>query len=122
MDERRRHNEDVSPQSQAALALVIALVAIAAAAAAFGRSPLGRRIGRRATRATGNVVVRCRSGHLFTTTWVPGMSFKAIRLGFTRFQYCPVGEHWTLVSPVDTSRLTEAERRTADAYRDTRIP
>ncbi|MEU7869966.1 hypothetical protein [Dactylosporangium sp. NPDC049140] len=43
------------------------------------------------------VPVRCRDGHVFTTDWVPGVSFKAVRLGATRFQYCPVGRHWTFV-------------------------
>lgn len=69
-----------------------------------------------------NVVVRCRDGHLFATIWVPLVSFKAIRLGPVRFQYCPVGEHWTLVVLVDESELTDAEKRFAAAYHDKRIP
>jgi len=48
----------------------------------------------------GRTLVRCRSGHLFRTVWVPGISIKSIRLGWYRFQFCPVGRHWTLVSPV----------------------
>ena len=39
----------------------------------------------------GNTVVRCREGHLYTTIWIPGASLKALRLGWARLQYCPVG-------------------------------
>ena len=116
-----RDNVGVSPQSQAALALLLAVVVVATAAYAFARSPRGRRVGRRVGQL-GEVVVRCRSGHLFTTIWVPGASFKAIRLGVVRFQYCPVGEHWTTVAPVNPDDLTDAERRAAAANRDARIP
>ena len=69
----------------------------------------------------GRTVVRCRSGHLFTTIWVPGASLKAVRLGWMRFQYCPVGRHWTLVIPVKDADLTD-EERTASSARDLRIP
>jgi hypothetical protein len=68
------------------------------------------------------VVVRCRSGHLFTTTWIPGGSLKAIRLGSMRFQRCPVGHHWSLVSPVREADLTEQELRFATEHHDLRIP
>src|SRR5665213_1734793 len=61
---------------------------------------------RRGYNMGGNVVVRCRRGHLFTTIWFPLASFKAIRLGWTRFQRCPVGKHWSLVTPVKDSDLT----------------
>jgi hypothetical protein len=117
----QRENVDVSPQSQAALALAIAVAVIAAAAYAFGRSSRGRRLGRRVGELT-EIIVRCRSGHLFTTIWIPGASFKAIRLGVVRFQHCPVGDHWTIVTPVDPNNLTDAERRAAEARRDARIP
>ena len=70
----------------------------------------------------GDVVVRCRQGHLFTTIWVPLVSFKAVRLGWWRFQRCPVGSHWSLVSPVKESLLTEQERVAARAIKDVRIP
>jgi hypothetical protein len=70
----------------------------------------------------GNVVVRCRKGHLFTTIWVPGASVKAVRLGWARFQRCPVGKHWSLVTPVRPSDLTDEERRVAAENRDVRIP
>ena len=70
----------------------------------------------------GKVIVRCQSGHLFTTTWIPFISFKAIRLGLIRFQRGPVGNHWTLVTPVRESELTDEERLTASQYSDGNIP
>lgn len=70
----------------------------------------------------GNVVVRCRAGHLFTTIWVPAASIKAVRLGPWRLQYCPVGRHWTLVTPVDPAQLTEADAQSAAEQRDIRLP
>jgi hypothetical protein len=69
-----------------------------------------------------NTVVRCRSGHLFTTLWIPGASVKAVRLGWWRFQRCPTGRHWTLVTPVRASELTEDERQLAARYHDVRLP
>jgi hypothetical protein len=69
-----------------------------------------------------NAIVRCRQGHLFTTIWIPGASIKAIRLGWWRFQRCPVGGHWTLVRPVRESELSERERRRARETRDVRVP
>jgi hypothetical protein len=70
----------------------------------------------------GNVVVRCRQGHVFTTIWVPGASLKSIRLGWWRVQRCPVGGHWSLVTPVRKSDLTLEAQRAADATRDVRVP
>jgi hypothetical protein len=49
----------------------------------------------------GEISVRCGKGHVFQTFWSPWGSFKAIRLGAARFQRCPVGDHWSLVRPVD---------------------
>ena len=51
-----------------------------------------------------------------------GFLSPAIRLGAVRFQYCPVGEHWTTVAPVNPDDLTDAERRAAAANRDARVP
>ncbi len=76
----------------------------------------------KARRLGGNVVVRCRHGHLFTTLWIPAVSVKAIRLGPWRIQRCPVGHHWTLVTPVRDSDLTEDERKLAREHRDVRLP
>ncbi len=70
----------------------------------------------------GNVVVRCREGHLFMTIWIPGASVKSLRLGSRRFQYCPVGHHWSLVKLVRESDLAGRERRSARSHKDIRIP
>jgi hypothetical protein len=70
----------------------------------------------------GNVVVRCRKGHLFTTIWIPGVKLKALDLGWARLQRCPVGKHWTLVTPVKDSDLTDEERRFAEQHHDVWIP
>jgi hypothetical protein len=67
-------------------------------------------------------IVRCRSGHLFATTVIPGASLKALRLGRVRFQRCPVGRHWTIVASVDESTLSPAELAEARAHHDVRIP
>lgn len=77
---------------------------------------------RRGYKLGGKVIVRCRKGHLFTTIWIPGASFKAVRLGWVRLQYCPVGRHLTLVAPVRDDDLTAQERSTAAMHQDTRVP
>lgn len=69
-----------------------------------------------------NTVVRCRQGHLFTTIWIPGVKLKAVDLGVARLQRCPVGRHWSLVTPVKDSALTADERRFAAAHHDVRVP
>jgi hypothetical protein len=69
-----------------------------------------------------NTVVRCRSGHLFTTIWIPGVSLKSVRLGWWRYQKCPVGNHWTLVTPAKVSELTEEELQRAAQHHDVHIP
>jgi hypothetical protein len=94
-------------------ALVMAGVAAAAETAALLRR--GQRPGR-------DVLVRCRDGHLFTTIWIPVASIKSLRLGLWRYQYCPVGRHWSLVTPVKLSALTDEERASAREVRDLRIP
>ena len=93
------------------VALVVLLVVATLVARRRGYSGLG-----------GNTIVRCRRGHLFTTIWVPGASIKAVRLGWVRLQYCPVGAHWTLVKPVKESTLSEDERRLAAETKDVRVP
>jgi len=70
----------------------------------------------------GNVVVRCRAGHLFTTIWIPGASVKSLRLGWWRYQRCPVGNHWALVKPVKVAELTAEQRAEAAAHKDVRVP
>jgi hypothetical protein len=93
------------------LAVIVLLYAIGTILARRRGYPMG-----------GDVVVRCRKGHLFTTIWVPGVSFKSLRLGWWRFQYCPVGRHWSLVVPVKEGELDEAERVLAHEQHDRHIP
>jgi hypothetical protein len=69
-----------------------------------------------------NVAVRCRRGHLFSTVWIPGASVKALRLGYWRVQWCPVGRHVDLVRLVRAADLTEAERSLAAAQHDVPVP
>jgi hypothetical protein len=69
-----------------------------------------------------SVPVRCRDGHLFSTVWIPGASFKSLRFGLWRVQWCPVGRHVTLVTLVKESDLTPAERRLAAAHHDLPVP
>jgi hypothetical protein len=76
----------------------------------------------RGYRFGGNVVVRCRDGHVFTTLWVPGASLKALRFAGWRLQRCPVGNHWSVVAPVRRSDLTKRQERSASETRDIRIP
>jgi hypothetical protein len=66
--------------------------------------------------------VRCSKGHLFTTIWIPFASLKAVRLGWTRFQHCPVGHHWTKVRQLDPQSTTAADLAAAAAVHDIRIP
>ena len=73
-------------------------IVIAIAATAAESAFLHARTGKWA----GKVEVRCRDGHEFTTTWIPGVSFTSLRLGPWRVQRCPVGRHWSIVTPVKT--------------------
>lgn len=66
--------------------------------------------------------VRCSSGHLFTTIWIPGASVKAIRLGNRRFQRCPVGHHWTTVERLDRATTAPADLEGAAAVHDIHVP
>jgi len=66
--------------------------------------------------------VRCSKGHLFTTLWVPLGSLKAVRLGHRRYQWCPVGRHWALVTPLDRGPHSAREVRRARKAHDLRIP
>jgi hypothetical protein len=59
----------------------------------------------------GTTPVRCSKGHLFLTTWVEGGSLTAVRLGTrTRYQRCPVGDHWAIIHPVKEADLSDEER------------
>jgi hypothetical protein len=92
---------------------------IAAGAAALEAVFLRRRTGSLFGVKT---IVRCHSGHLFTTTWIPGASVKALRLGPWRIQRCPVGKHWSVVRPVKPEKLSDGERADARSVRDTLLP
>jgi hypothetical protein len=70
----------------------------------------------------GRLIVRCRKGHLFRTLWIPSVSVKALRLGWLRIQRCPVGRHWSIVTPVREAELSGRERQSADRYRGSWIP
>jgi hypothetical protein len=96
-----------------ALAVVI-LAVVAARVGRMSRSQ-GYRFG-------SDVIVRCRDGHLFTTTWVPMMSFKAIRFGLVRIQHCPVGNHVTAVRLMRAEDLTPAQLLEARRHQDSGIP
>ncbi len=109
---RRRPNADRG-EAASPVGFLVALGAIVAA------TLLARRLG---YKLGGSVVVRCRKGHLFTTIWIPGVKLKALDLGIARIQRCPVGKHWSLVTPVRDSRLTDAEREFARAHHDAPIP
>ena len=67
-------------------------------------------------------IVRCHRGHMFTTTWIPGASVKALRLGPWRVQRCPVGKHWSIVRPVKPAKLNDEERAEARSVRDSFLP
>jgi hypothetical protein len=97
-------------------AIVGAAVAVATA---VGGTLAARRMGYTVGRQT---VVKCRAGHVFSTIWIPGASFKSLRLGFWRVQWCPVGKHVTLVHPVKNVDLTAEMRDLAADRHDVRIP
>jgi hypothetical protein len=69
-----------------------------------------------------HTIVRCRRGHLFTTVWIPGVKLKAVDLGVARIQRCPVGPHWSLVTPVRAADLSRRQLARARARRDIRLP
>lgn len=88
---------DASTHDLALALLILVLVVLAGGYAAI-------RLGHRVNLGPfGNVAVRCRDGHVFTTTWIPMVSVTALRLGPVRFQYCPVGRHWSFVTRVQDS-------------------
>jgi hypothetical protein len=108
----------VSTSTQAqVLIYALAVVILAVVAARVGRMSRlqGYRFGR-------DVIVRCRDGHLFMTTWIPMMSFKAVRIGLVRIQHCPVGNHVTAVRLMRDEDLTPAERLAASRFRDNGVP
>ena len=109
-----RDEQDVKKRNRRRRGFALALGATAVEATVVAR--------RRGSLFAVNTIVRCRDGHLFTTLWLPGGSVKAIRLGWWRFQKCPVGRHWTFVTPVDVSTLSEEDRAEAERHPDVRVP
>ena len=86
------------------LTVVLAALAVAAvvglnAAMRGKRRPLGTR----------DVMVRCRHGHVFMTRW----TMTPEQSEAPRVQRCPVCHHWTPVTLVRDSDLTDAERQQA---------
>jgi hypothetical protein len=106
----------VSTLTQALIYLLAVVIVVAVALRARRMSQArGYRFGR-------DVIVRCRAGHLFLTTWIPMMSFKAIRFGLVRVQRCPVCDHVTAVRLMRDEDLTPAERLEAARHHDTGVP
>ncbi|MBS2962144.1 hypothetical protein KGA66_03735 [Actinocrinis puniceicyclus] len=109
------HRQAAGPQGSQARAAIAAFVVSALVVGTVVARIAGYKIG-------GETIVRCRDGHYFTTIWIPGASLKAVRLGMARWQRCPVGKHWTLVSPVRDADLTDADRHFAEQHHDVRVP
>ncbi len=107
----RRTRRNAKPNRRQGVAIAAGAVVVEGAMLWLATSRIG-----------GDVVVRCRDGHLFTTIWLPGASLKSLRLGPRRFQRCPVGHHWSLVTPVKESELTAEERQLARTQKDIRVP
>ncbi len=101
---------------------VIVLVTLAIVALAIWLETVILRRRHLKVHGTSDAVVRCTQGHLFTTIWVPGVSFKAVRWGTRRYQHCPVGHHWSVVRLVDPAQLSDDERQRAALVHDIRIP
>jgi hypothetical protein len=51
-----------------------------------------------------------------------GASVKAVRLGYKRYQRCPVCKRWRIVVPVPDDELTDEDRRVAGEHHDTTLP
>lgn len=55
-------------------------------------------------------VIRCSDGHLYTAEWLPGFSWRSLRLGGgRRYDHCPVDRRWRVAQIVDPAGLTEQE-------------
>ncbi len=104
----------------AIVALAIAIAVVVGVLVAVGGSKWGRRRGY--SGVGGDTIARCSRGHLFTTLWIPGASLKAVRLGFKRYQRCPVCRKWRIVEPVPDSELTDEDRLLAAQHHDARLP
>ena len=95
------------------MSLVIVVGVLAAIAVLIAVSNVYMR--RRGYSVPGAAVVRCSKGHFFKTTWVEGVSFHAIKLGpRSRYQRCPVGNHWAVVHLLSDEDLAGADCRSPD--------
>jgi hypothetical protein len=105
-------------------AALVAIVIVFAAVFVYVIARMGSAAGKKRgfSGMGGDTIVRCSQGHLFTTTWIVGSSVKAVRLGYRRYQRCPVCEKWRIVVPVKDDELTDQDRRTAAEHHDTRWP
>ena len=92
------------------------IIIVIAALVAFAAGAVIAR--RRGYTRPGEVVARCRRGHLFTTEWTARASRHRIDLGWARIQRCPVGDHLTLIVPVKDSDLSPEQKRQAREHRD----
>jgi hypothetical protein len=103
---------------------VVAIVLVLAAGFVYVIARMGAAAGqeRGYSGMGGDTIVRCSRGHLFTTKWIVGASFKAVRLGYKRYQRCPVCKKWRIVVPVPDDELTDDDRRVAAEHHDTRLP
>jgi len=106
--------------------LTVAVLAIASSVASRRR----RRITDRGFVLDGKTVARCRKGHLFTTYWSSAQSWEAeegpflnhLITSLSRYQRCPIGNHRSLVRPVQSQDLTPEERAAAASCHDHSTP
>lgn len=103
---------------------IVAIVVVFAVVFVYVISRAGAAAGRKRgySGMGGQTIVRCSRGHLFTTLWIPGSSVKAVRLGFKRYQRCPVCKKWRIVVPVPDDELNDEDRQVAAAHHDTKLP
>jgi hypothetical protein len=66
--------------------------------------------------------VRCKKGHLYTTIWIPYASVKGVRLGWKRWQRCPVGKHWSVTTRLDPATASPDDLAEAAKTHDWRLP
>jgi len=93
---------------------VVALVILLSIGAVLGWMVAAARRRRPGT----TVVVRCLGGHVFTTEWAPSGLFRPLGPVPVRPQHCPVGDHWTVVTPVRPEDLTLGEWQVARRYHE----
>ncbi len=66
--------------------------------------------------------VRCSKDHVYTSIWVPLASFKSLRVGWRRWQRCPVGKHWAMTYRLDQESAPPELLTQAAAVHDWHIP